>query len=260
MADKIRIAGTVLKWIRGEKQLNFERFETMARQAADNGADIVCSTECFLDGYAIKDKSIPEEEYYAMGEKLPGGDYYHRLANLAGELGVFLALGIHEVDGPIHYNAAVLIDRGGQFAGKYHKHKLGHEDARHTPGTTCPVFASPGGTVGMIICADRSRPDLIQNLCDNGADFILCLSGGAFGPKNDKAMQDRSEICGKHIVFVHPVQFLVTAPDRSIRENQTLGDLSLPIDIRYGQMAIQANEIDTHADQRKVVYFDLPVT
>ena len=58
----IRIAGTVLKWIRGDKALNFERFEAMTRQAAASGAELVCSTECFLDGYAIKDKTIPEDQ------------------------------------------------------------------------------------------------------------------------------------------------------------------------------------------------------
>ena len=63
----MKVAGIVLKWIRGEKALNFERFEAMARQAAVGDADIVCSTECFLDGYAIKDKTIPEDQYYAMG-------------------------------------------------------------------------------------------------------------------------------------------------------------------------------------------------
>ena len=109
----------------------------------------------------------------------------------------------------------------------------------------------------MIICADRSRPDLIQNLCDNGADFILCLSGGAFGPKNDKAMQDRSEICGKHIVFVHPVQFLVTAPDRSICENHLLGDLEKR---PYESMCISPNLICTPEDPSRVCYFDLPMT
>jgi predicted amidohydrolase len=31
----------------------------MIRQAAARGARIVATTECFLDGYAIADKSIP---------------------------------------------------------------------------------------------------------------------------------------------------------------------------------------------------------
>ena len=253
----IRIAGTVLKWIRGDKALNFERFESAARQAAAGGAELVCSTECFLDGYAIKDKTIPKDQYYAMGERIPSGEYYQKLADLAQELGVYLAVGIHEVDGPIQYNTAVLIDRQGRFVGKYHKHKLGHEDVRHTPGTECPAFTTPRGTVGLLICADRSRPDLYQGLCDHGADFILCLSGGGFGPKNDRHMQDRSKAYGKHIVFVHPAQFLVTAPGGTITDNQLLGE---PGEKVRDYMSILRNQIGTEADQNGVYYFDLPVT
>ena len=258
-SSTVRVAGIVLKWIRGDKQQNYDRFEAMARQAAAEGADLICSTECFLDGYAITDKSIPADRYYAMGEKIPGGEYYNKLANLAKELGVFLAAGIHEIDGPTQYNAAVLIDSQGQLAGKYHKHKLGHEDMRHTPGNDYPSFATSFGTVGMMICADRSRPVLLQGLCDNGADVIICLSGGAFGPRNDFAMKNSAQVFGRYIVFVHPTQFLVTAPDGSISKNHMLGDLSLPKGIRYAQLSVLPDEIGTDTDRSGVFSFDLPM-
>ncbi len=232
----------------------------MVRQAAAKGADLVCSTECFLDGYAIKDKSIPADQYFAMGERIPGGEYYGKLADLAKELDVFLAAGIHEVDGPTQYNAAVLIDRQGQLIGKYHKHKLGHEDMRHTPGSDYPAFAASFGKVGLMICADRSRPVLVQGLCDNGADFVVCLSGGGFGPNNDAHMQSRSKAVGKYIIFVHPAQFLVTAPDGTVPENQTLGDLSIPKEVRYDQMSIEPEHMDTEGDRGGVYFFDLPLT
>jgi predicted amidohydrolase len=56
----------VLKWLRGDKQANYRRVEPMIREAAANGARIVCTTECFLDGYAIADKSIPLDTYRAL--------------------------------------------------------------------------------------------------------------------------------------------------------------------------------------------------
>jgi len=63
----VHVAGIVLKWIRGNKEANFRRAEPMIRQAAADGAKIVCTTECFLDGYAIADKSIPLDTYRALG-------------------------------------------------------------------------------------------------------------------------------------------------------------------------------------------------
>ena len=55
----VRVAGIVLKWIRADKEANFRRAEPRIREAAADGAQIVVTTECFLDGYAIADKSIP---------------------------------------------------------------------------------------------------------------------------------------------------------------------------------------------------------
>src|SRR5205809_1540999 len=82
----VRVAGIVLKWIRADKESNYRRVEPMIREAATNGAKIVCTTECFLDGYAIADKSIPLEQYRALGEPIPAGKYFQRLTALAKEL------------------------------------------------------------------------------------------------------------------------------------------------------------------------------
>jgi hypothetical protein len=76
----VRVAGIVLKWIRTDKEANFRRAEPMIRQAAAGGAQIVCTTECFLDGYAIEDKSIPLDVYRRLGEPIPDGPYYKRPA------------------------------------------------------------------------------------------------------------------------------------------------------------------------------------
>src|ERR1051325_8221849 len=89
-----RVPGIVLKWIRADKEANFRRAEPMIREAATNGARIVCTTECFLDGYAIKDKSIPLEEYRALGEPIPSGAYFQKLSALACDLKIFLVAGM----------------------------------------------------------------------------------------------------------------------------------------------------------------------
>ena len=82
----VRVAGIALKWLRGDKEANYQRIEPRIREAAAHGAQIVCTTECFLDGYAIADKSIPLEQYRALGELIPQGEYFRKLAGLAKEL------------------------------------------------------------------------------------------------------------------------------------------------------------------------------
>src|SRR5438477_13126763 len=95
----IRVAGIVLKWLRGDKEANYRRIEPLIREAAAHGAQIVCTTECFLDGYAIADKSIPLEQYRALGERIPEGEYYQKLSALAKELKILLIAGMLETDG-----------------------------------------------------------------------------------------------------------------------------------------------------------------
>jgi predicted amidohydrolase len=246
--QSVRVAGIVLKWIRGDKEANWKRAEPMIREAAARGAKIVVTTECFLDGYAIADKSIPLEAYRALGEPIPGGPYYKKLAALADELDIHLVAGLLEADGDARYNTAVLIGPDGKLLGKYHKQELGHEDGRNKAGDSCPVFDTPWGRAGILICADRTKPELAKRFRENGAQFILVPSGGMYGPKeNDPIVQARSKENGIPIAFVHPAEFLVTGPDGSILDATVLGD----------RLLIPAKDAGSAGDLNRVFYWEL---
>jgi N-carbamoylputrescine amidase len=246
----VRVAGIVLKWIRGDKEANFRRAEPLIRQATAGGAKIVCTTECFLDGYAIADKSILLETYRALGEPIPAGPYFNRLAKLAGELDVHLIAGMLEADGVARYNTAVLLDPNGNLVGKYRKQKLQHELVRNQPGDRSSVFETPYGKVGIMICADRTDATIVQNFCTRGADFLICPSGGMFGPKsNDPILVARSRENNVPIVFVHPAEFLVTAAGGKIETAELFGD----------RLLIDAADEGTAVDSQAVRYFELPL-
>ena len=244
----VKIAGIVLKWIRTDKEANLCRAEAMIREAAARGAQIVCTTECFLDGYAIADKSIPLDQYRALGEPIPDGPCYKRLADLARELKILLVAGMLEADGEARCNTTVVISPEGRLLGKYRKQHLEHELARNRPGTESPVFDTPYGRIGVMICADRRLPEIAGRLKEQGADFFLCPSGGMFGPKsNDWILQARSRETHLPIIFVHPAEFLVTGPDGSVLGQTLLGN----------SLLIDTAEADTPKDQNEVFYFDL---
>lgn len=245
----VKVAGIVLKWVRGEKGANYRRVEPMIREAAANGAEIVCTTECFLDGYAIADKSIPLETYRKLGEPIPTGEYFQKLAELADELDIHLAAGMTEAEGDLRYNVMVLIGPEGELLGKYRKHRLQHELVRNRHGSAMPSFATKLGKVGIMICADRREPKLVEGICRAGAEYLLCPSGGMFGPaKNDGFLQDRSRENRKWIVFVHPAEFLVTNPEGEIVQRTILGD----------RLLVKPEELDTEGDSRQVFYAEIP--
>jgi predicted amidohydrolase len=104
--------------------------------------------------------------------------------------------------------------------------------------------------VGVMICADRRDKEIVRRLCEAGADFLLCPSGGMFGPKsNDPILQARSKENKIHIVFVHPAEFLVTGPDGAILQSTVLGNTLL----------VAPQDIGGTKDLNKVFYFDLPL-
>ncbi len=248
--ETVRVAGVVLKWVRGDKEANYRRAEPMIREAAKGGAKLICTTECFLDGYAIADKSIPLDDYRALGEPVPDGTYCKRLAALAAELKVHLIAGVMEADGEARYNTAALFGPDGKLVGKYRKQKLGHESPRNTAGDKSSVFETPFGKVGLMICADRTEAEIVRRFCAAGADFLVCPSGGMFGPKsNDPIVQARSRENKIHIVFVHPAEFLATGPDGSVLERTVLGETLL----------VGRDEVGGEKDKNRVFYFDLPV-
>ncbi len=246
--ETVRVAGIVLKWIKADKAANCNRAEALIREAAAGGARIVCTTECFLDGYAITNRDMPLDEYRALGEQVPGGPYYDRLAKLADELDIHLCAGMLEADGDRRFNTAAVISPAGELLGKYRKQELGHELVRNTPGDASPVFDTPHGRIGLMICADRRNADLVGRLQANGAELLICPSGGMFGPKsNDPILQARSQETGLPIVFVHPAEFLVTGPGGVIESRELLGDT----------LEIAPELVGTERDSSKVYFFDV---
>jgi predicted amidohydrolase len=169
---------------------------------------------------------------------------------LADELDITLVAGMLEADGEARYNTALMIGPDGTVRGKYHKQKLGHELVRNTPGSEPRVFPTPFGRAGVLICADRTEKSIVEGFRALGSEFLICPSGGMFGPvTNDPIVQARSRENRTYIVFVHPAEFLVTAPDGSVAKRVLLGDVLL----------IKPEEAGTAADRNAVVDFDLPV-
>jgi predicted amidohydrolase len=246
----LHVAGIVLKWIRADKEANYRRIEPLIREAARHGAQLVVTTECFLDGYSAEDRTISEEEYRALGEPIPGGPYFQRLAALARELKIYLVAGILEADGKERFNTAVFIGPDGTLLGKYHKQRMDEEIARNTPGKVSTVHDTPFGKMGILICADRRYPDVVRRFRENGAEFLICPSGGMFGSKkNDPIVQSRSKENRIPIVFVHPAEFLVTNPDGSIQVRTLVGD----------RLVIGKRQAGGPSDLNRIFYYALPI-
>jgi predicted amidohydrolase len=136
--------------------------------------DIVCLGE-----------EIPNEgnsrSYLSTAEPIPGPST-ERLGASARKYGIYLVAGLIERDGHALYNTSVLIDRRGKVAGKYRKVYLPREEIEGglTPGSSCPVFDTDFGRIGMMICWDAEYTDAARALAVQGAEIILVPAAGGY--------------------------------------------------------------------------------
>jgi predicted amidohydrolase len=223
--EHLRVAGIILRWVPGDREANISRAEKLIRQAAHKGARIICTPESFLDGYSVRLPALSRDAFRALAEEIPSGQYFSRLQRVSDECDVYLIVGLTERAGDTIYNSAALIGPDGVLLGKHRKNFLWYTEIDwYAAGEGFPAFATEFGRIGMMICSERREPEAIAQLVGNGAGIVFCLAGGGYGDQSDAIVSQRSSEGHVPIVFVHPVEFLVTSRDGQILSRSILGD------------------------------------
>jgi len=223
--------GVPVKW---NLEANFEVFLKQLAQAAPDRPDIFITPECWLDGYAAPDKASSVERLRSVAQNLDESPYLQRVAREAQQRQMFICFGFTSIENGRIYNAAGLWDKQGRRIGVYHKTHLQTHDLQFSPGQGLPVWPTPWGPVGIMICADRRWPETARTLRLQGAGLILNPTYGFTGDLNEAMMRTRSYENGCFIAFAHPKLSLVTGPDGRIvakKEDATPGVLICDIDL-----------------------------
>ncbi|KPA88326.1 nitrilase family protein [Pseudomonas sp. RHF3.3-3] len=158
---------------------NLQRTLELATQAASAGANLIVLPELANTGYMFRDR----EEAFAHAEEIPAGDSVQAWIDLACKHQVYLVAGLAERDGIQLFDSAVLIGPQG-FIGKYRKaHLWNAEKLWFTPGDLgFPVFDTPIGRIGLLICWDIWFPEVPRLLGQQGADIICSLNNWVWTP------------------------------------------------------------------------------
>ncbi len=168
--------GTVSVHPRNEPDKLGSYIRELDAMAADK-PDIVCLGEELLNAGG----TVTYTSYASTAEPIPGPSTA-RLGEAARRHHMYLVAGLIERDGHALYNTAVLIDRHGKVQGKYHKIYLPREEVEGglTPGSTCPVFDTDFGRIGLMICWDAEYIEPARALGYQGAEIILVPAAGGF--------------------------------------------------------------------------------
>jgi len=182
----VRAALTQVRWT-GDKESMIDVHEKHLRDAAGQGARLVCFQELFYGPYFCQ---VQDAAWYAYAESVPGPTV-ERFSALAAELGTVVVLPVYEEEQPgVLYNTAAVIDADGRYLGKYRKTHIPHvrgfwEKFYFRPGNLgYPVFETAVGRVGVYICYDRYFPFGWRALVTLGAEILLNPSATSCGLSN----------------------------------------------------------------------------
>lgn len=213
-----QLAGLTLTPEPWKKEANFAKLKKFSRQAAADGARVVVAPEGFLEGYVGNEHRSPgltREKYVSVGEEI-GGLLMTRVSQLARELKIYLSVGYAEQRKDRMFNSAVIFSPDGGITGHYSKTHTADDEPFNTKGTEFPVFPTPLGRWGTLICFDRQLPETARMLALRGAQFILVPAWGGYGEMNDIMMRVRAYENGVWLAFVHPRRCLIIDPKGNV--------------------------------------------
>lgn len=169
----------------GDKESMIEKHITYARQAAEQGAQVMCFQELFYGPYFCQ---VQDRQYYGYTEAIPDGPTTEKMQQLAEETNMVLVVPMYEEDGAgVYYNTAAVIDADGTYLGKYRKTHIPQVDGfwekfYFRPGNLgYPVFNTAVGKIGVYICYDRHFPEGARVLGLNGAEIVFIPSATSRG-------------------------------------------------------------------------------
>jgi N-carbamoylputrescine amidase len=194
---KITLAATqfACSW---DLRANLNAAEAAVRQAAGQGAQVICLQELFATPYFC----ITEDPaHFVHALPFDGNPIVARFADLARELGVVIPVSFFEQSGQAHFNTVAMVDADGTILGRYRKSHI-----PQGPGYEEKFFFSPGdsgfrvwdtafGRIGVGICWDQWFPEAARAMALMGAEVLLYPTAiGSEPPNPDHDSQPHWEV------------------------------------------------------------------
>jgi predicted amidohydrolase len=191
----VRVACAQYAIREGDRDHNLGRSLYFIRRAAEQGADLVVLPELATSGCDLGSYARALE----LGEEFPGGSTVLAWKKQSEDSGVCVVGGLLEREGDTVYNCAVLLAPG--VAGRYRKtHLWNKEKFLYEPGRELPVFDTPLGRIGVLICYDAWFPEAARTLALKGAQ-VLCIPSNA----PDDWVQEDQRRGGLTMLNVHTI-------------------------------------------------------
>jgi predicted amidohydrolase len=142
----------------------------MVDRAAAERPHLIVLPEVAYPAYFLRSR-----EEYRQVRPLDGDGLVRTFGGKAAEHGAYLAVGVaFPLESGEVANSALLFGPDGSLVGRYDKSFLWHFDRRwFRGGDHYPVFETPLGRLGLLICADGRLPEIARCLALAGAQVIV---------------------------------------------------------------------------------------
>lgn len=171
---RVRVAMCQVE-VTADAAANLAAVERAVSSAAEAGAHVAVFPEACVFGWV-------NGAAHAGAAPIPGATT-ERLSRCARAHGVAIVLGLAERDGDRLRNTVVLIDTDGALLAKHRKVNVLTElmDPPYAPGEHArdSVVEASFGRVGLLICADTFRDDLVDEVAAARPDLVLVPYGWA---------------------------------------------------------------------------------
>ncbi|AKI97758.1 carbon-nitrogen hydrolase family protein [Kosmotoga pacifica] len=160
--------------IHASKEENISFIRSLIEEAARNDAKLILFPETALTGLVNTDS--PEKDL-KLGESI-SGKYLEELSAMSKELGIWIALGVFEIEDGVLYDSAVLISPERKVALKHRRTDSGW----HSPNAPADVYKegnkhemieTPFGKVAFLICGELFQDDALDAVKKLKPDLLL---------------------------------------------------------------------------------------
>jgi N-carbamoylputrescine amidase len=173
---------------------NLERALGFTRQAARNGARLICLPELFRSRYFCQSE---DSAHFELAEPVPGPST-QAFAAIAAETGATIVISLFERRAPgLFHNTAAVLDGARGYAGKYRKMHI-PDDPRYyekyyfTPGDLgFQSFATGAGHLGVLVCWDQWYPEAARLTALKGAEILIYPTAIGWHPEEKDRVGDR---------------------------------------------------------------------
>lgn len=159
----------------GDRSGNFVRIENAMAEAKSKGAKLICFPEATMLGWLNSDA-------HARACTIPGPDS-EQLCELAKKYGTYVCIGLEEFEKGRLFNSALLIDDRGQILLKHRQVNIPQKlmSPPYSAGSESDIAMANTkfGKIGLLICADTHREDLLDRMATLKPNLLLVPYGYA---------------------------------------------------------------------------------